>query len=75
MYWLAASYTHLGRMLEAHDRLQEFLRLAQRDMTDFPGQDAQQWTNYLSRTNFYKEQRDLNRLLDGLRKAGLPLVA
>jgi TolB-like protein/Flp pilus assembly protein TadD len=75
MYWLAASYTHLGRMLEAHDRLQEFLRLAQRDMTDFPGQDAQQWTNYLSRTNFYKEQRDLNRLLDGLRKVGLPLAA
>ncbi len=33
----------------------------------------QQWMNYLSRTNFYKEQRDLDRLLDGLRKAGLPL--
>jgi hypothetical protein len=33
MYWLAASYAHLGRIREAHD--QEFLRFAQRDMTDF----------------------------------------
>jgi TolB-like protein len=73
MYWLAASYAHVGRTGEAQVRLQEFLRLAERDMTNFPGQDAQQWMNYLSRTNYYKEQRDLDRLLNGLRKAGLPL--
>ena len=72
-YWLAASYAHAGRAAEARAKLQEFLRLAERDMAHFPGQNPQQWMNYLHRPNPYMDRRDLDHLCDGLRKAGLPI--
>jgi adenylate cyclase len=72
-FYLAASYALTGRLPEARTQLQEFLRIAERDMAHFPGQDAEGWMNYLKRASPYLHRRDMDHLCDGLRKAGLPL--
>jgi TolB-like protein len=73
LYWLAAACAQAGRANEARSKLEECLRLAERDMRRFPGRDAQAWRNYLTRANPFRESRDLQHLFDGLRKAGLPI--
>ncbi len=71
--YLAASYALADRLPEARAKLQEFLRLAERDMAHFPGRDSQEWMNYLDRASPYQNRRDLDHLCTGLRKAGLPV--
>jgi adenylate cyclase len=72
-YWLAASYAHVGRIDEARVKLRDFLRIAERDMAQFPGQDPQKWMNYFERLIPYQDRCDLDHLCEGLRKAGLPI--
>src|SRR5262249_25170063 len=71
--YLAASYALADCLPESRAELREFLRVAERDMAHFPGQDPQGWMNYLNRASPYLHRRDLDHLCDGLRKAGLPL--
>jgi TolB-like protein/DNA-binding SARP family transcriptional activator len=71
--YLAASYALADRLHEARAELRKFLHIAERDMTHFPGQDAQGWMNYLNRAGPYLHRRDLDHLCDGVRKAGLPI--
>ncbi len=73
IYYLAASYALAGRFPDASAKLREFLRVAERDMAHFPGQDPQGWMNYLDRASPYSHRRDLDHLCAGLRKAGLPI--
>ena len=49
----------------------EQFEIAKRDMAHFPGQNPQEWLNYLHRPNPYMDRRDLDHLCDG--KAGLPI--
>lgn len=72
-YWLAASYGHAGRFDEARAKLREFLRIAKRDMAQFPDRNSQAWMTFFDRSIPYKDRRNLDHLCDGLRKAGLPL--
>jgi hypothetical protein len=69
----AASYALAGRLAEARAKLREFLRVAERDMAHFPGQNSQEWMDYLERQSPYEDRRDLDHLCEGLRKAGLPI--
>jgi len=71
--YLVASCALAGRLPEARARLLEFLRVTERDMAHFPGQDSQGWMNYLNRAGPYLHRRDLDHLCKGLRMAGLPI--
>ena len=71
--YLAASCALAGRLADARAKLREFLRIAERDMACFPGQNAQEWMSYLERSNPYEARSDLDHLCEGLRKAGLPI--
>jgi len=70
--WLAASLGHAGRLQEAAAMLDEFLRVAEREMEDFPGQRLKDWESYWQDTTKFQHRADLDHLLDGLHKAGLP---
>jgi adenylate cyclase len=59
--WLAASYAQVGQMDDARAHVKEYVRL-------YPGVSLR----HLAKILPYKSKRDLDHLLDGLRKAGLP---
>jgi len=59
--WLAATYAQVGQMDDARTHAKEYLRL-------YPGVSLQ----HLAKILPYKSKLDLDHLLDGLRKAGLP---
>ena len=59
--WLAPTYAQVGQMDDARTHAKEYLRL-------YPGVSLQ----HLAKILPYKSKRDLDHLLDGLRKAGLP---
>jgi len=69
--WLAASCAQAGRLEEAHTILEEFLRIAEKEMAVFPGCSLNAWEPFLRAVKPYKNQADYDRLFDGLRKAGL----
>jgi len=48
------------------------LRVAEADMSVFPGRRLKDWDDYWRNTCWYKRQEDHDHLMDGLRKAGLP---
>ncbi len=58
---MAATYAQLGKMDDARTHATELLRL-------WPDVSLR----HLEKTLPYKSKRDLDHLLDGLRKAGLP---
>ena len=69
--WLAASYAQAGRLTEAEHSLDEFLRVAKRDMAVYPGDRLEDWKQYWHDAIEYRDQRDFDHLLDALRAAGL----
>jgi TolB-like protein/class 3 adenylate cyclase/Tfp pilus assembly protein PilF len=69
--WLAASYAQAGRFAEARVALEEFLQVAQNDMTKFPGRSLKDWNEHLHGIVEYRDQHDFEHLSDGLYKAGL----
>jgi adenylate cyclase len=69
--WLAASYAHAGRLAEARVILEEFLRVAESDMANFPGRRLKDWEPYWHGAFEYRDQKDFDHLFDALRKAGL----
>ena len=70
--WLAASYAHAGRLREARAMLDEFLRVAESDTANFPGQRLRDWEPYWHGAFEYRDQKDFDHVFDALRKAGLP---
>jgi tetratricopeptide (TPR) repeat protein len=69
--WLAASYARAERMHEARATMEEFLRLAEAETEKFPGRTLNAWKGHWAKFCPYKNDTDLERLLEGLRKAGL----
>ena len=69
---LAACYAQLGRDREARQALSEFLSTAHQEIAAFPGEDPDLWRRYWARHFPFENSKDLDHLLDGLRKAGLP---
>jgi adenylate cyclase len=68
--YLAASLAHTGHAEEARKMLEEFLRVAERNMIRFPGRRVDAWKRAWRLTQ-YKNQEDSDRFFEGLRKAGL----
>lgn len=69
--WLAASYAAAGRLAEARATLAEFLAVANREMTRFPGHRLADWEPYLHGLIEYRDPREFDHLLSALRTAGL----
>jgi TolB-like protein/Tfp pilus assembly protein PilF len=69
--WLAASYAQEGRLIEARRSLDEFLRVAKRDMVAYPGDRLKDWEPYWHAAIEYRDQRDFDHLFSALRTAGL----
>jgi adenylate cyclase len=59
--WLACAYAQLGQLEEARAEASEVLRIN-------PGFTIEQWKRF----NFYKNPKDAEHRIDGMRKAGLP---
>ena len=58
---LAATYAHLGRLDEARHEAEEFMKVV-------PNFSIKEW----ARTEPYTDPNELQRFVDGMRKAGLP---
>jgi TolB-like protein/Tfp pilus assembly protein PilF len=69
--WLAASHAQAGQLEEARAQLQSFLCVAEREMAVVPARTVGAWRSCW-RPIEYQHDRDLDRLFDGLHKAGLP---
>ena len=69
--WLAASYAQAGRLEEARATMEEFLRRAEQDMRAVPTPSLEAWKGHWAKFFPYKNDADFERLLEGLRKAGL----
>jgi tetratricopeptide (TPR) repeat protein len=69
--WLAASYAQAGRLDEARATMEEFLRLAEADTEVFPGRSLAAWKEHWAKFFPYRHAADFERVLEGLRKAGL----
>jgi tetratricopeptide (TPR) repeat protein len=65
MWVLAAAYAHLGRQKDAADALKKSMR--GREYIDYNVEKVVRYTNFP-----YKNQKDIERFAEGLRKAGLP---
>jgi len=69
--WLAASYASVGRRDEARTAIEEFLAVAKRDMTAFPGRKLRNWESYWHGAIEYRNQSDFDHLFAALRAAGM----
>jgi TolB-like protein len=70
---LAACYAQLDRDSEASQAMADFMETASKDIKDYPGNDQQAWREFWAGWFPFKESSDLDHLIDGLRKAGLPV--
>jgi TolB-like protein/Tfp pilus assembly protein PilF len=69
----AACYAQLGRDAEARQAMANFMAEAAEAIADWPGEDPQAWRRYWANSCPFQHADDLERLLDGFRKAGLPV--
>ncbi|HEY3148137.1 MAG TPA: BTAD domain-containing putative transcriptional regulator [Dongiaceae bacterium] len=69
--YLAASLAQAGRIEEARSMLQKFLEIARHDMAVYPGDRMQDWMEFWHGASQYRKN-DLDRLREGLIKAGMP---
>jgi len=69
--WLAASYAQAGRLDEARATLEEFLTRAQEQSPEYRRRSVAAWKTYWAKFLPYKNETDVERLLEGLRRAGL----
>jgi len=70
---MAAALWKLGQHDTAHAVMQRFMALKRQKMARYPGNDAEQWRAYFLRYIPITDHATLEKLFDGLRKAGLPL--
>ena len=69
--WLAASYAQLGDDKAARAALADFEAQAREDFPIFPGDTPGGWARYWWWMEPYRDDDDLEHVLEGLRKAGL----
>jgi adenylate cyclase len=70
---LAACYAQMGRDADARRAMADFMAEAARLMARYPGDDPARWRAYWARLLPFRRSADLEHLLDGFRKAGLPV--
>ena len=70
---LAACYAQQDRDSEARQAMASFMERASKEIGNCPGEDPAAWRRYWARLFPFKEASHLDQLLDGFRKAGLPV--
>ena len=68
----AMCYAQLGREPEARQAMADYLARASTEMAAYPGRDSERWRQFWADFLPFKDPKDLEHILDGLRKAGLP---
>lgn len=68
----AMCYAQLGREPEARQAMADYLAIASTTMAAYPGGDSNRWRQHWAVVLPFKDSKDLEHVLDGLRKAGLP---
>jgi TolB-like protein len=70
----AICLAHLGQEREARASIETYLRLAKEEMRPFPGEDPVAWRAFLERAFTRRRREDVEHMIDGARKAGLPVA-
>jgi tetratricopeptide (TPR) repeat protein len=70
---VAACLALMGRDAEAREAMGEFFACAPRELGRSPGDDKEAWRAYWRNSFPYRLEKDLEHVLEGLRKAGLPV--
>jgi adenylate cyclase len=70
---LASAYAYLGRDSDARSAMSNFLDRAKDELNPFPGDDPQAWRRYLEWAYDRRRKEDFEHILEGARKAGLPV--
>lgn len=70
---LAAALWNLGKHDTAQAAMQRFMTIKRKKMTAYPGEDAEEWRSYILRVIPMGDHVSLDMLLDGFRRAGLPV--
>ncbi len=69
----AACCAQLGRDAEAQQAMANFMAEALEEIADWPGEDSKAWRRYWAYHYPFQDAGNLEHLLDGFRKAGLPV--
>jgi len=69
----AACYAQLGHDDDARQALETFMSEAPEEFADWPGEDPKAWRRHWAQQYPFRDPRNLEHLLDGFRKAGLPV--
>lgn len=70
---LAAALWNHGQHDNARAAMQRFMALKREKMVKYPGNDAEQWRNYILRLIPITDSAGVEKLFEGFRKAGLPV--
>jgi adenylate cyclase len=70
--FLAASYAHTGAEEESRNAAAQLVKVAWSQMTKVGAPIPESWSVFLTERFPFRHQADLNHLLEGLRKAGVP---
>jgi TolB-like protein len=69
----AACCAQLGRDAEARNAMGAYLATASAEIANWPGEDPEAWHRYWAQSKLFRDPADLDHLLDGFRKAGMPV--
>jgi tetratricopeptide (TPR) repeat protein len=72
MAWRAAAYGHLGRMEEARRCAETFVQSVRSYWRGDPSAGPNEYVNWLVDVSYLRREEDMERLREGLRRAGLP---
>ena len=70
---LAASFAKTGRVEEAQKCLEEFHLRSRQELAYYPEDNPERWREHWYRSFPFKDEDNLDNLLEGLRQAGLPV--
>jgi adenylate cyclase len=69
----AACYAQLGRDDDARQAMETFMSEGPEEFTDWPGEDPEAWRRHWIQQYPFRDPGNLEHLLDGFRKAGMPV--
>jgi TolB-like protein len=69
----AACCAQLGREAEARQAMEAYMREACDQVANWPGEDPEGWRRHWAQSQPFQDTDNLEHLLDGFRKAGMPV--
>ncbi|HSS64972.1 MAG TPA: tetratricopeptide repeat protein [Gammaproteobacteria bacterium] len=69
----AACFAQLGRDAEARNAMDAYMATAQKEIAIWPGKAPKAWQRHWAQSQPFRDSADLEHLLDGFRKAGMPV--